>query len=312
MTQHDVIVIGAGAAGLTSAIYAVRSGLDVVVIERGIYGGQLQNTGEIENYAGYKNVTGQELSEQMYQQAIEQGVKYKYGDVKSIERYADENTNDYFEVKLNNQTLTSKSVIIATGVEHKKLGVKGEDSLQGRGVSYCATCDSNFFRGKHVVVVGGGSSALEEADYLSSIVDKVTLIHRRNKFRGEKVLQDRVFKNNKINLILNAEVKEVTGENKVHGVIVERNGESDSGRFLLHCDGVFVNVGMKPVTQPFLDLGITDNEGYIITDENMETDIKGIFAVGDVRKKKVRQIATAVGDGSIAGVSVKNYIDSLN
>src|SRR5690606_2690959 len=144
---------------------------------------------------GYKNVTGQELSEQMYQQAIEQGVKYAYGDVKSIERYADESTNDCFEVKLNNKTLTSRVVIIATGVEHKKLGVEGEDKLQGRGVSYCATCDANFFKDKHVAVIGGGNSALEEADYLSGIVDKVTLIHRRDTFRGEKVLQDRVFKN---------------------------------------------------------------------------------------------------------------------
>lgn len=309
MTQHDVIVIGAGAAGLTSAIYSVRSGLDVVVIERGIYGGQLQNTGEIENYAGYKNVTGQELSKQMYQQAIEQGVKYKYGDVKSIERYADENTNDYFEVKLNNQTLTSKSVIIATGVEHKKLGVKGEDSLQGRGVSYCATCDANFFKDRHVVVIGGGNSALEEADYLSGIVGDVTLIHRRDEFRGEKVLQDRVLNNSKIKTLKNSQVDEIMGVGKVEGVYVRRN---DGVRKFIECDGVFINVGMKPVTQPFLNLGITDNNGYIITDDNMETNVKGVFAVGDVRSKKVRQIATAVGDGSIAGVSVKDHLDRLN
>jgi thioredoxin reductase (NADPH) len=308
MSKHDVIVIGAGIAGLTSALYAVRSGLDVLVIERGLYGGQLQNTGNIENYSGYKNVTGQELSEQMYQQAIEQGVKYTYGDVKSIERYADENTNDYFEIKLNNKTLSSKAVIIATGVEHKKLGVEGEDKLQGRGVSYCATCDANFFKEKHVVVIGGGNSALEEADYLSGIVDKVTLIHRRDTFRGEKVLQDRVLSNDKNNVILNADVKEVVGDSNVDGVTVVKK---DDGEFFLPCSGVFVNVGMKPITSPFIDLGITDDEGYIITDENMETSIKGIFAVGDVRSKKVRQITTAVGDGSIAGVNVKSYIDSV-
>jgi thioredoxin reductase (NADPH) len=304
MTQHDVIVIGAGAAGLTSAIYAVRSGLDVVVIERGIYGGQLQNTGEIENYTGNRNVTGQELSEQMYQQAIEQGVKYKYGDVVKI-KVNECNKDVYLR---NGEILTAKAIIIATGVEHKKLGVKGEKELQGRGVSYCATCDGNFFKGKHVVVIGGGNSALEEADYLAGIVDRVTLIHRRNTFRGEKVLQNRVFNNNKINIILNSNVKEILGEHKVEGVLVDNN---NIGKYVLSCDGVFIYVGMKPINQPFVDIGITDNEGYIITNENMETNVRGIFAVGDVRSKKVRQITTAVGDGSIAGVNVKSYIDSV-
>jgi thioredoxin reductase (NADPH) len=304
MTQHDVIVIGAGAAGLTSAIYAVRSGLDVLVIECGIYGGQLQNIGEIENYTGYRNVTGQELSEQMYQQAIEQGVKYKYGDVVKI-KVNECNKGVYLR---NGEILTAKTIIIATGVEHKKLGVKGEKELQGRGVSYCATCDGNFFKGKHVVVIGGGNSALEEADYLAGIVDRVTLIHRRNTFRGEKVLQNRVFNNNKINIILNSNVKEILGEHKVEGVLVDNN---NVGKYVLSCDGVFIYVGMKPINQPFVDIGITDNEGYIITNENMETNVRGIFAVGDVRSKKVRQITTAVGDGSIAGVNVKSYIDSV-
>lgn len=311
MEQYDVIVIGAGASGLTSAMYSARAGLNTVVVERGMYGGQIQKTADIENYSGFDMITGADLSEHMYQQAISQGVKYMYGDVKSITQTED----GLHQVNLKSKSLITKAVIIATGVEHRHLGVEGEERLSGRGVSYCAICDGNFFVGKHVIVVGGGDSALEEANYLANIVDKVTIVHRRDKFRGQKVLQDRVFNNPKINVIFNHTVREIYGNDKVDMVGFERSWDGSgikSGMLLTNVDGVFIYVGLDPITKPFESLGILDNNGYIITDETMTTSVSGIFAVGDVRQKTVRQIATAVGDGAIAGTQVRSYIDSLD
>lgn len=307
--NYDVAVIGAGAGGLTSAMYSARSGLKTVVIERGVYGGQMMNTGEIENYPGFGKTTGVELSNHMYQQAIEQGVEYKFGEVSSI-TVIGEGKNKLFGVNLQGkEPIITKAVIIATGVQHRRLGVDGEEKFQGRGVSYCAVCDGNFFRNKHVAVVGGGDSALEEANYLTGIVDKVTLIHRRGTFRGQKVLQDRVFKNPKIEIMFNSRVASILGEDKVEKLHVVSADETIS--FFLKADGVFIYVGLNPISEPFKPLGIVNEKGYIETDDNMQTSIEGIFAVGDVREKSVRQIATAVGDGAIAGTYVRTYIDSL-
>lgn len=310
MVDYDVVVIGSGASGLTSAMYASRSGLKTAVIERGIFGGQMMNTGDIENYSGFGKTTGAELSQHMYDQAIQQGVEYVYGDVEGITREQDLGRK-FFAVLLKGkqQPIFAKSVIIATGVEHKHLDVDGEEELAGRGVSYCAICDGAFFRNKHVAVVGGGDSALEEANYLAGIADKVTLVHRRDKFRGQKVLQDRVFKNPKIDIRYDTQVVEILGDNKVEDVrLVSADGRIQS---MLDADGVFIYVGLNPISEPFKNLGIVNDKGYIETDDNMQTSIKGIFAVGDVREKTVRQIATAVGDGAIAGTYVRGYIDSL-
>lgn len=311
MEQYDVIVIGAGASGLTSAMYSARAGLNTIIVEKGVYGGQITKTADVENYSGFGLISGADLSEHMYQQAISQGVKYMYGDVKSITQ----TENGLHQVNLKSKSLTAKAVIIATGVEHRHLGVEGEERLSGRGVSYCAICDGNFFVGKNVVVVGGGDSALEEANYLSNIVDKVTIVHRRDKFRGQKVLQDRVFNNPKIDIIFNHNVTNIIGEDKVKMVGLEHSWNGNgivSGMLLTNVDGVFIYVGLDPITKPFESLGILDEKGYIITDERMATSVGGIFAVGDVRQKMVRQIATAVGDGAIAGTQVRSYIDSLD
>ena len=306
MVEYDVIVIGAGASGLTSAMYASRSGLKTCVIERGIYGGQIQNTGDIENYSGFPRVSGAELSEHMYKQALEQGVEYMYGDVLSVEP-----TSRYHVVHLDGESIKTKAVIIATGVKHRVLGLEKEKELTGRGVSYCAICDGAFFKGGQVAVVGGGDSALEEAVYLSGIADKVTLIHRRSAFRGQKVLQDKVFNNKKIEIRFNSEVSGVVGDDKVLGLfILDKNKESDHVYFL-PIDGMFVYIGLDPISEPFKSLGIVNENGNIETDNNMETLVKGVFAVGDVRDKNIRQIATAVGDGAIAGTSVREYIDNL-
>jgi thioredoxin reductase (NADPH) len=308
--MYDVVVIGAGASGLTTALYTARANLKTVVIERGMYGGQMQNTAEIENYSGFGLVTGAELSDHMYNQAIEQGIEYMYGDVEFITQEQDLGEK-FFAIGLKGREVPifSKSVVIATGVQHRHLGVDGEEELAGRGVSYCAICDGAFFKEKHVVVVGGGDSALEEANYLTQFVDKVTIIHRRDRFRGQKVLQSRVAKNPKIDVVLEAQVVDIIGESNVEGVSVVTKDEDGYHDYFLPCDGVFIYVGLDPITKPFEGMGILNDSGYIITNDRMETSIKGVFAVGDVREKTVRQIATAVGDGAIAGVEVNRFLE---
>lgn len=309
--MYDVVVIGAGAGGLTTALYTARAGLNTLVIERGIYGGQMQTTAEIENYSGFSTISGGELSEHMYNQAIEQGVNYAYGDVKLISKEEDET----FLIHLTgNSPIKAKAVVVATGVQHRLLGVNGERELAGRGVSYCALCDGAFFKGKHVVVVGGGDSALEEANYLSQIVDKVTIVHRRGKFTGQKILQERVMKVDKISTLMNCEVVEIKGENKVEKVVIKATPDSIKDAtvtYTFDADAVFIYIGLNPITPQFDNHNILDINGYIITDDSMETSVRGLFAVGDVRQKSVRQVATAVGDGAIAGVSVNKYLESL-
>ena len=213
-----------------------------------------------------------------------------------------------------NSPIKAKAVVVATGVQHRLLGVNGERELAGRGVSYCALCDGAFFKGKHVVVVGGGDSALEEANYLSQIVDKVTIVHRRGKFTGQKILQERVMKVDKISTLMNCEVVEIKGENKVEKVVIKATPDSIKDAtvtYTFDADAVFIYIGLNPITPQFDNHNILDINGYIITDDSMETSVRGLFAVGDVRQKSVRQVATAVGDGAIAGVSVNKYLESL-
>jgi len=317
--MYDVVVIGAGASGLTTAMYTARANLKTLVIEKGIYGGQMTTTAEIENYSGFGLISGMELSQHMYDQAINQGVEYRYGEVVSVHDLYDTvedliaERNKTFAINLSNgERIESKAVVIATGVKHRKLGIKGEEALAGRGVSYCALCDGAFFKDKHVAVVGGGDSALEEANYLTQFADKVTIIHRRDKFKAQAILQDRVNKNDKIRMIMNAEVSQIIGMNKVESIFVKQENNGLEIMFDEDVDGIFVYVGLDPITEPFKANGILDDKGYVITNDRMETSIKGLFAVGDVRQKTVRQIATAVGDGAIAGVEVSKYLEELS
>lgn len=306
---YDVVIIGAGVGGMTTALYTARANLKTLVIEKGIYGGQLNNTAEIENYSGFASISGANLSQNMYHQAfVQHGAEYTYGNVIGIDRY-----NDVFEIYVENQegAILTKSVVIATGVEHRKLGVEGEERLSGRGVSYCAICDGAFFKDKDVVVIGGGDSALEEANYLTQFVKGVTIIHRRDMFRGQAVLQDRVFKNPKIRTFMNCNVKEIIGDTKVKEIFVEDNMMGIKGSFILPTDGVFIYVGANPITDNFKGIVKMDERGYIVTDESMMTSTDGIFAIGDVRSKEIRQVATAVGDGAIAGVNVSKYLETL-
>lgn len=302
---YDVLIIGAGPAGMTAAVYAARANLSTLMLERGIPGGQMANTESIENYPGFESIMGPDLSTKMFDHARKFGTEYAYGDVKTIE-----DGEDFKTVITSNGEYKAKAIIITTGSKSKLMDVPGEKELTGRGVSYCAVCDGAFFKKKELVVIGGGDSAVEEAIYLTRFADKVTIIHRRDKLRAEKISQDRAFKNEKINFIWNSSVKEVKGENgKVSSVVLVNN--EDNSEFEYKTDGVFVYIGANPINEPFLHLGITNDEGYALTDEEMHTIIPGIFAAGDIRVKTLRQIVTAAGDGSIAAQSAQAYLENL-
>lgn len=305
LKEYDVVIVGAGPAGMTAAVYASRANLSTIMIERGMPGGQMANTADVENFPGFDLITGPDLSTKMFNHAQKFGAEYTYGDIKSVKVEDDKKIID-----LGDKQLLAKAVIIATGAEYKKIGVPGEQELGGRGVSYCAVCDGAFFKQKNLVVIGGGDSAVEEGVYLTKFADKVTIIHRRDQLRAQKILQERAFKNEKIDFIWNSNLKSINEKDgKVGSVTIVDNDGNES---TIDTDGVFVYIGMQPLTKPFLDLGITDEVGYIITNDEMETSVPGIFAAGDVRVKKLRQIVTATGDGSIAAQNAQHYIETLN
>lgn len=305
MQEYDVIVIGAGPAGLTAALYASRANLKVLILDRGIYGGQMNNTAEVENYPGFDSIMGPDLSEKMYHSTIQFGAKYQYGMVTAVEDH-----QSYKIVKTSDETFKTGSIVIATGSEYKKIGVPGEEDYSGKGVSYCAVCDGAFFKNEDLVVIGGGDSAVEEGIYLTQLAKSVTIIHRRDQLRAQPILQKRAFANDKIKFIWNADVEAIQGDQaKVTGV--KYRDKVSGTEQVLPASGVFIYVGIQPNTQQFSDLKITDEAGWIITDDQMQTPVPGIFAVGDVRKKTLRQITTAVGDGGLAGQNVFNYLQTL-
>lgn len=303
--KYDVIIIGAGPGGMTTALYASRANLKVVMLDRGAYGGNLNNTASIVNYSGFKDVQGPELAEKMYQGATQFGAEYAYGTVTKVEV---DGANKKVTTDMG-ETYVAPVVVIGTGSDHRKLGVPGEEEFGGRGVSYCAVCDGAFFKGKYLVVVGGGDSAVEEGLYLTQLASKVTVLVRRGELRAQPMLQDEAKKNPKMEFVFNTSVTEIMGDDvKVTGVITHNNETGEDGE--LAADGVFIYVGNIPLTKPFADLGILDDQGWVKTDTVMRTSIPGIYAIGDVRETPLRQIATAVGDGAIAGQQVYQYIKS--
>ncbi len=299
--MYDTIIIGAGPAGMTAALYAARSNLKVALIEGGLPGGQMNNTSDIENYPGYANISGPELAEKMFEPLENLGVEHLYGFVENIE-----NHGDVKKVITDDEEFETRTVIVATGSKHRLLGVPGEEELNSRGVSYCAVCDGAFFRDQDLLVVGGGDSAVEEAIFLTQFAKSVTIVHRRDELRAQKVLQDRAFANEKINFIWDSVVKEIKGENRVESVVIEnvKSGQVTEQAF----GGVFIYVGLDPVSDFVQELHIQDHAGWIVTDNHMKTNVTGVFAVGDVRQKDLRQVTTAVGDGAIAGQEAYKYI----
>lgn len=306
MSKYDVVVIGAGPGGMTAALYAARANLNVAMLDRGIYGGQMNNTDDIENYPGFTTIKGPELGEKMYQGSVKAGVNFVYGDVQNVT--VDDQQMKH--IQTDSDELVASAVIIATGSNNRKLGVPGEEKFSGKGVSYCAVCDGSFFKGKNVTVVGGGDSAISEGLYLANVTDGVNVIHRRDQLRAQKVLQNRAFDNDKIDFTWNTSVTEILGdENHVTGVKIHNNQVGDDTT--LDTDGVFVYVGNFPNSQIFNNFNITDQAGWIITNDQMETTIPGIYAIGDVRQKQLRQITTAVGDGGIAGQNAFEYFEAI-
>ena len=301
--KYDCIIIGAGPAGMTAALYAARANLKTLLLERGIPGGQMNNTAEVENYPGFDSILGPDLALKMYDGINQFGVEHGYGNVVEVIDH-----QDYKEVITDDASYEAKVVIIATGCEHRNLEVPGEAEYSGRGVSYCAVCDGAFFRNKKLIVVGGGDSAVEEAIYLTQFADEVKIVHRRDALRAQKIIQDRAFANEKISFIWDSVVEEIKGDDqKVTGVQIKnvKTGET----YEEAADGVFIYVGLIPLTQAFTSLGITDDAGWIVTDERMQTKIPGILACGDARQKHLRQITTAVGDGGIAGQQAYQFIE---
>ena len=303
--MFDTIIIGSGPAGMTAALYAARSNLKVGLLERGIYGGQMNNTADIENYPGYDLISGPELAEKMYEPLDKFGVEHIFGQVVDIQV-----AGSVKKVITEDESFDAKSIILAMGAQHRPLGVPGEAEFNSRGVSYCAVCDGAFFRDQDLLVVGGGDSAVEEAIFLTQFAKSVTIVHRRDELRAQKIIQDRAFANDKIRFIWDSVVTEIKGdERKVQSVDIQhvKTGEISEHAF----GGVFIYVGLDPMSESVAKLGITDEQGWVVTNELMETSQPGIFAIGDLRQKQLRQIATAVGDGAIAGQQAYHYVTEL-
>ena len=299
----DIIIIGAGPAGLTSAIYARRARKKVLVLEAETYGGQIINTLNIENYPAAPHINGYDFATNIYNQALELGAKIKFEKAINIE------DGDIKKVVTNSNTYETKTIIIATGCGIRKLGLDKEDDLIGSGVSYCATCDGAFFKEKEVAVIGGGNTALEDALYLSDIASKVYLIHRRDSFRGEdKTISDLKKKDN-IEIIYNSNVTKLIGDKKLEGIEVINNAEDIRK---IDISGLFIAIGRIPENVNFTKVVNVDDKGYIIAKEDCKTNVEGIFVAGDCRVKTLRQLVTATSDGAIAATNAIKYISRRN
>lgn len=297
MLNFESIIIGAGVAGMTSAIYLKRANVNILLLEKSAPGGQINMTAKIENYPGFTSIDGPSLAMNIFEQVSNLKVPYKYGNVFSIEK-----KDDLFLIKTDIEQYTTKTIIIATGRHPKELGLENEKNLTGRGISWCAICDGIFFKDKIVAVVGGGNSALEESLYLSDICTKVYIILRNNVFRGDKLLQDKIKQKGNIIVKYNTTIKKlVEDENKLSSLVL--NNEE-----VLKVDGLFIYIGNIPDTSFLNKITINLLDNYIIVNENMQTNIDGIFACGDVINKDVYQISTAVGEGAKAAISVSKYL----
>ena len=291
--MYDIIIIGAGPAGMTAAIYAARANKKVLVLEALSYGGEILNTLKIENYPVEENISGFDFATKLYNQVIKLGVEVKLEKVLSI--------NENKEVKTNENTYISKSIIIATGLNNRKLNLPLEEELIGKGISYCATCDGAFFKGKDVAVVGGGNTALEDALYLSDICNKVFLIHRRNEFRADPITIDKALNKDNIIVMYDSIITKINGSNYLESI--EVNSE------LLKVDGLFIAIGKIPNLDYLNGLIETNEDGYIKSNELCHTNIDGIFVAGDIREKTLRQLVTATSDGAIAATEAIKYIN---
>lgn len=300
--MYDLIIIGSGPAGLSAAVYAKRAGLSTLVLEKNpMSGGQVLNTYEVDNYLGMPGINGFDLGMQFREHADRLGAEFVEADVRGIGT-----CNGFHIVKTARHTFRARAIIIAAGAAHRKLAVPGEERLAGRGISYCATCDGAFFRGKTVAVIGGGDVAVEDAIFLARSCKKVYVVHRREELRAAKILQNKLFSLPNVEMVWNCTVSEIEGGEQVTGIVLWDRKEEE--RRQLAVDGVFIAVGIVPNTEAFLDVVQTDENGYLEAGEDCRTSVPGIFAAGDIRTKRLRQIVTAVSDGANAVASVQEYL----
>lgn len=302
--MYDLAIIGGGPAGLAAGLYGARANLKTIVIERGLHGGQMQNTLEIENYPGFKNIEGPELSDFMYNQALEVGLEWKTGDVTKVKLEGQPKS-----IEVGGNVIEARSIIIASGAQPRYLEVPGEKELAGRGVSYCATCDGAFYEDLDVIVVGGGDSAVEEGIFLTRYANSVTIIHRRDALRAQAILQERAFANPKMKFIWDSVVEKIEGDKKVSGVLI-RNLKDNSTQ-VVPGSGVFIYVGFYPNSDYLKGSSILNEEGYVVAGPDMKTAIPGVFGAGDVRTTPLRQIVSAASDGAIAAMQAYHYLENL-
>lgn len=300
--MYDMIVIGAGTAGLSAAVYGCRAGKKVLVLEENYYGGQIVNTPHVENYPAIQKISGFDFATALYEQAVALGSKIVFQKALSIK-----NTETGKVVITKEEEYSCKSIILATGAKHRTLGLQKERELTGRGISYCAACDGAFFRGKTVAVFGGGNTALTDALYLAEGCEKVYLIHRRDRYRAETSIQEKVRKKENIIPVLESKVTGLVGEEGLEGIEVENVTTHEKKE--LSVNGLFIAIGFMPDNKRFEDMVTLDESGYIVAKEDCKTSMGGIFAAGDCRTKKVRQLTTAASDGAIAALAACEYMD---
>lgn len=298
--MYDIIVIGAGPAGLTAAVYGLRAGKSVLILEKGAFGGQVTFSPKIENYPGMTQISGNELADKMVEQALFQGADVEVEEVLEIK-----NGDGFKTVVTDMGEHTAKAVIIATGAQHRRLGVDGEEKFIGEGISFCAVCDGAFYTDKEVAVIGGGNSALQEALSLSEICKKVTIVQNLDFLTGEGRLAELVEKKDNVDVILSHTVEKVLGDSSFEGIVIK----GEEGEQTLKVDGMFVAIGLAPATKQFENVTALDKWGYVVADEACTTDTEGIFVAGDCRTKAIRQISTATSDGAVAALAAVKYIE---
>lgn len=297
---YDIAIIGGGPAGLTASVYARRAGKSVVVIERDTFGGQITFSPKVENIPGFTSLSGNEFAEKLVDQALAQGVDFESAEVLSIE------DGEVKTVVTDGGNISARTVIIATGAKHRLLGVENEENLIGNGISFCAVCDGAFYEGKHVGVVGGGNSALQEALMLSEICEKVTVIQNLDFLTGEKSLQEQLEGKDNVEIILGVTVDAFIGEDELKGVVIK---DSEGNKAAIELDGLFIAIGLIPQNDRFAELLDLDSRGYATSGEDCLTGKNGIYVAGDCRTKKIRQVTTAASDGAVAALAACDYLD---
>ena len=300
--MYDIIIIGAGPAGMTAGIYARRAKKKVLILEKASYGGQIITADDIENFPTYTHISGFDFATNLYNQVKELGAEILFEKVIDIKNY-----DDHKEVITTNNTYNSQTIIVATGADNRKLGLDNEDALTGKGISYCATCDGAFYKDKIVAVNGGGNTAIEDALYLSNLVKKIYLIHRRDTFRADEILLNKLKEKSNIEFILNSKITKINGTQKLESIDISNDKETTN----LKIDGLFIAIGRNPENQNFANIIDLDEKGYVKALENCHTNVQGIYAAGDNRIKDLRQLVTATSDGAVAATEAIKYINEM-